>query len=207
MEKEIVLSEIAKKVSSCKKCDLWKGAIQPVPGEGNSNAEVVFVGEGPGFNEDKMGRPFVGRAGKLLDKILLLIGMERSEVFITNMIKHRPPENRDPLPTEIAACKGWLDQQLEVLKPKIIVTLGKHSLAKFLPKEKISLVHGTAVKIKGQVVIPMYHPAAALRNTGIFEKFKADFQNNASILKNPEKIGEVKELKSEKDDSDQISLF
>src|SRR3989344_5451373 len=164
MDKELLLSQLVKKIEDCKRCNLWKGATRPVPGEGDPDAEVVFVGEGPGFHEDRLGRPFVGQAGKLLDKLLSSIEISRPEVFIGNLVKHRPPENRDPAPSEIAACKTWLDQQLEIINPRIVVTLGRHSLAKFLPTAKISQVHGKPVKLRGWVVIPMYHPAAALRS-------------------------------------------
>jgi len=206
MDNTAVLNSISERIAACKRCDLWKEATHPVPGEGDAFAKVVFIGEGPGYNEDKLGRPFVGRAGKLLDKMLDSIGISRGNVFITNVIKHRPPENRDPEQMEISACKIWLDQQLEVLRPKVVVTLGKHSLDRFFPKAKITLLHGRPTKIKDQVVIPMYHPAAALRNTAILEKLKEDFQSNADILRSPDKV-DSKQLKEQENDCDQMSLF
>ncbi len=207
MDKSLLLGELAKKIDDCKRCSLWEGTNSAVPGEGDSDSQVLFVGEGPGFHEDKIGRPFVGQAGKLLDKLLMLIGLSRKEVFITNVIKHRPPENRDPLPSEIAACRYWLDQQLEIIKPKIIVTLGRYSLARFLLNVKISEVHGQPVKVKHQVVVPMYHPAAALRNGVIMDRLKEDFQRNAKILKDTSKISEIDELKGTEGDPNQISFF
>lgn len=207
MDKGLILEKLSKKIHDCKRCDLWKSATQAVPGEGNPNAQVMFIGEGPGFNEDKLGRPFVGQAGKLLDKLLSSVGVSRGEVFIGNVIKHRPPENRDPTTTEISACRYWLDQQLEIIKPKVIVTLGRYSLIRFLPTSKISQIHGQPVKVKNQVVIPMYHPAAALRNGAVLEALKADFEKNAQILKNPENAGNIQELKGEDGDPNQMSFF
>jgi DNA polymerase len=207
MDKSLLLEELAKKIGDCKRCGLWKGTNNAVPGEGDSDSQVLFVGEGPGFHEDKMGRPFVGQAGKLLDKLLALVGLSRKEVFIANVIKHRPPENRDPLPSEITACRYWLDQQLEIIKPKIVVTLGRYSLARFLLNAKISEVHGQPVKVKHQVMVPMYHPAAALRSRVVMDRLSADFQKNAKILRNPNKISEVQELKGTEDDPNQMSFF
>ncbi|MCX6724829.1 MAG: uracil-DNA glycosylase, partial [Candidatus Shapirobacteria bacterium] len=129
------LAEIAEEINHCTRCSLYQKATQAVPGEGNPQSEVMFIGEGPGFWEDKEGRPFVGQAGKLLNKLLELIKLPRKEVFIGNVVKHRPPENRDPLPQEIEACAPFLDQQIKIINPKIIVTLGRFSLSKFLPGE------------------------------------------------------------------------
>ena len=207
MDKELLLSRLVKKIEDCKRCNLWKGATQAVPGEGDSDAKVVFVGEGPGFHEDRLGQPFVGQAGKLLDKLLSSIQISRSQVFIGNLVKHRPPENRDPAPSEIAACKVWLDQQLEIINPKIVVTLGRHSLAKFLPTSKISQVHGKALRVNRQVVIPMYHPAAALRSRDVLVNLEEDFRKNAEILRDPDKISEVEELKDSNKDPNQMGFF
>jgi len=194
------LEEIVKKVASCKKCPLYKNAIKPVPGEGNPEAEVMFIGEGPGFWEDKKGRPFVGQAGKLLDELLQLIKLPREDVFIANVVKHRPPNNRDPLSEEIEACEGFLDAQIKIIDPKIIVTLGRFSLNKFLPGEFISKVHSQARFVnfarKQRIVIPMYHPAAALRSEKIKRELKKDFQKIPKFLKNVEK--EVVETEKEK---------
>ncbi|MDP2671855.1 MAG: uracil-DNA glycosylase [bacterium] len=206
MDKTALLADIAKKIEVCQRCELWKGTTHAVPGEGNPEAKVVFIGEGPGFYEDQQGRPFVGRAGILLNQVLGEIGMKREEVFIGNVVKHRPPENRDPLPAEISACRLWLDQQVEIIRPKLIVTLGRYSLARYLPSAKISFVHGQVVRAGNQVVLPMYHPAAALRSTGLMEAFKKDFHDNSEVLKDPDHGLELN--KPETDESDpQMGLF
>jgi len=191
MTKAEKLKQIAGRVAKCTRCDLYKRANKPVPGEGNPGAEVMFVGEGPGYHEDQQGLPFVGAAGKLLDKLLQLIEVERKEVFIGNVIKHRTENNRDPLPEEIEACRSFLDEQIQIIKPKIIVTLGRFSMNKFLPGEKISRIHGQARYVdflgKRYIVVPMYHPAAALRNGRIMEEIKEDFQKIKVFLEeNPE---------------------
>lgn len=164
---------------------LKKGAGKLVFGTGNTETKILLIGEGPGRNEDMQGLPFVGQAGKLLDKLLILAGLERKKVFITNIVHHRPPENRDPLPNEIEAYGKYLDQTINIIKPKVIITLGRFSMAKFLPDVFISGVHGKSFKVswgdplEGNVlkltVIPMYHPAASLRNGKILEAEKADF--------------------------------
>ncbi|PIS14112.1 uracil-DNA glycosylase [Candidatus Shapirobacteria bacterium CG09_land_8_20_14_0_10_47_13] len=184
------LNDIAAKVTHCHNCNLYKTATNPVPGEGNPEAEVMFIGEAPGYFEDLQGRPFVGQAGKLLDKLLQSIKLSREEVFICNMLRHRPPENRDPLPEEIKACEVFLDDQIKIINPKVIVTLGRFSMNKFLPGEYISNVHGQAryVDFAGQryIIIPMYHPAAALRNGAVMDKLVADFKKITTFLKEPE---------------------
>lgn len=204
MEQSILLSEIAKKVADCQRCGLWKGTTHAVPGEGNPNAKVVFVGEAPGFYEDREGRPFVGAAGKLLEQTLGEVGLKRSDVFIANVIKHRPPENRDPLPTEIAACRIWLDQQLEIIRPALVVTLGRFSLARYLANAKISALHGKPVRAGKQLILPMYHPAAALRAGSMMEAFKTDFQNNRDLLLNPQT---AKLEETDSSDEPQLDLF
>lgn len=168
------------RIENCHRCPLYKTAINAVPGEGNSKTQIMFIGEAPGRNEDETGRPFVGRAGKLLDQLLLSVNMDRKTVFITSVIKHRPPKNRQPKTPEIQACKFWLKEQLSIIKPKIIITLGRFGLEYFLPKEKISKVHGTIRKtlVDGRKMhlFPLYHPAAGLRSTRskktLFEDFK-----------------------------------
>src|SRR5450759_1270972 len=146
-----------------------------VPGEGPANAELMFIGEGPGFYENEQGRPFVGQAGKLLDDLLAAIHLKRADVFITNVVKCRPPGNRDPLPDELAACSDYLDRQIEAIQPRIIVTLGRFSMAKFLPNARISDVHGQAAWVKGRLVVPMYHPAAAFHPPRLKPALKKDF--------------------------------
>ncbi len=165
MSSEEMLKEIAAEVSICSRCDLCKGRTKAVPGEGSPHAKILFIGEGPGFHEDRQGRPFVGPSGQFLEELLKSIGLKRSDVFITNVVKCRPPENRDPLPVEINACDDYLERQIAALKPLVIVTLGRVSMAKFFGGEKISVIHGRPRKKDGYVCIPMFHPAAALRTS------------------------------------------
>jgi len=208
-EKNKELEKIARQVSNCKKCSLYKNATKPVPGEGNPQAEVMFIGEAPGYWEDQQGRPFVGQAGKLLNELLQLIKLPRESVFIANVIKHRPPGNRDPLPEEIEACKEFLDAQIKIIDPKIIVTLGRFSLNKFLPGEFISKIHGQArfVEFAGRkrIVIPMYHPAAALRNERIMKELKFDFQKIQKFLEDIS--SEEKEEENKKEENKQLSFI
>jgi|UPI000382817A uracil-DNA glycosylase len=179
VDKQEALSRVAQMVADCRRCPLYKTANKPVPGQGNSEAQVFFIGEAPGFNEDQQGIPFCGRAGKLLEEFLGLAGLTRAEVFIANMLRHRPPDNRDPSEAEIAACRPFLDRQIEVVEPRIIVTLGRFSLEKFLPDSLISQVHGQPRFVdfagKEYIVFPMYHPAASLRNGKIKALEEKDF--------------------------------
>ena len=172
-ERQAALEAIAGEVRACTRCRLHATRTQAVPGDGDPSTEVVLVGEGPGFNEDRQGRPFVGRAGDLLVRLLGSIGWRREDVFITNVVKCRPPDNRDPEPDEIAACEPYLRRQLEVLDPAVIVTLGRHSMGRFMPGARISQAHGTmrpadpATGASDALVFAMYHPAAALRTPAI----------------------------------------
>jgi len=174
------LEAIAAEIRSCTNCRLHVGRTKAVPGEGHRDTEVVFVGEGPGFNEDQHGRPFVGRAGDLLVRLLREVGWRRDEVFITNVVKCRPPENRDPEPDEIAACAPFLQRQLAVLDPALVVTLGRHSLGRFMPGARIGQVHGTFREApvgsgaRDALAYAMYHPAAALRTPDIERQSFAD---------------------------------
>ena len=187
-ERRAALEAIAAEVRDCTRCRLHTGRTRAVPGEGNPSTEVVFVGEGPGFNEDKQGRPFVGRAGDLLVKLLASIGWRREDVFITNIVKCRPPDNRDPEPDEIAACAPYLTRQLEVLDPAVVVTLGRFSMARFMPGVRISQAHGTvrpvdpATGARDALVLAMYHPAAALRTPAIERESYADAATIPSVL-------------------------
>lgn len=174
-EKRHELEKIAEETSTCQKCRLCKTAKQAVPGVGNPDADILFIGEAPGFYEDQQGEPFVGRAGKLLDFLLSQIGMSRQEVYIANIIKHRPPENRDPLPDEIESCKPFLTRQIEIIQPKVIATLGRFSMMYFLPDAKISNVHGQVVPLMKYAIYPLYHPAAALRNPKMKTALISDF--------------------------------
>ena len=179
-ERRAALAKIADEVSACRKCPLSMGRTRAVPGEGHPDTEVVFVGEGPGYNEDQQGRPFVGAAGTLLNELLGKIGWRRDEVFITNVVKCRPPGNRDPEPQEIAACAPYLERQLAILDPALVVTLGRHSLQTFRPGARIGQVHGTqqpappATGARDATTVSLYHPAAALRQNSLRETMLAD---------------------------------
>ncbi|MFH1565997.1 MAG: uracil-DNA glycosylase [bacterium] len=183
MTDEELLSKLEKAIKSCKKCRLYKNATNAVPGYGNSKTKIVFVGEAPGFNEDKQGLPFVGRAGKLLDSMLVTIKLDRSSVWIGNIIKHRPPENRDPMKDEVRQCSGFLEEQLRVIKPSLIVTLGRIALEYFVKEAKISEYHGVPISYKGRMFFPLYHPAAALRNGNIERILKEDFKKLSKAIK------------------------
>lgn len=176
-----------KEVRRCLKCGLSKTRAQVVPGEGNLSAEIMFIGEAPGKKEDELGRPFVGAAGKFLDEMLGIIKLKREDVYIANVVKCRPPQNRDPLPEEAAACWPWLLAQVKLIKPLLIVTLGRHSMERFLPGQKISQVHGKAMRretpgIGKQVFYILYHPAAALYNGSMREVLIKDFKKIPKIL-------------------------
>jgi uracil-DNA glycosylase len=172
-ERRTALDAIDEEVRACTACRLHEGRTRAVPGEGDPDTEVVFVGEGPGFNEDREGRPFVGRAGGMLVRLLGAIGWRREDVFITNVVKCRPPDNRDPGPDEIAACAPFLRRQLEILDPAVVVTLGRHSMGTFMPGARIGQAHGTTAPAdpetgaRDALVFAMYHPAAALRSPGV----------------------------------------
>ncbi len=159
------MADIALRVKTCTLCDLYKGRNQAVPGDGPVTAEIMFIGEGPGFNEDQKGLPFIGQSGKFLDEMLALIGLDRKKVFISNVVKCRPPENRDPLPNEVSTCtKTYLFRQIELINPKIIVTLGRFSMGLFFPNAKITQIHGQPKRENGRIYLPMFHPAAVLRS-------------------------------------------
>lgn len=198
------LTELYRQIASCRDCEeLARTRTQTVPGEGPENAKIVFIGEAPGFHEDQQGRPFVGQAGQFLEQLLSSIGMKRSDVYICNVIKCRPPGNRDPLPTEIKNCQKWLDRQLELLSPKIVVTLGRYSLAKFFPGETISKVHGKAKKQGNVIYFAMYHPAAALHQQSLRQTIEADMLKIPLLLSQAEEVPEEKE----EDKPQQLSLF
>jgi uracil-DNA glycosylase family 4 len=195
------LTELYKDITICRKCDLYKLAKKPVPGEGPENAEIMFIGEGPGFNEDQQGRPFVGAAGKFLEQLFDSIRIKREQVYVTNVVKHRPPDNREPLPSEIAACSTWLDHQIELIRPKIIVTLGRHSMARFFPNKSISKIHGTADRRDGVTYFAMYHPAAALHQQSLRYEIEQD------VLKIPALLAELKQTHQKDDKPQQLSMF
>lgn len=177
------LQGIAEQVRDCTRCQLYKSATNGVPGEGPVNADIMMIGEGPGFHEDQQGRPFVGAAGKFLDELLAGINLKRSDIFITNVVKHRPPGNRDPLPEEIEACRVWLDAQIELIKPKVIVTISRFAMARWFPNEKISAIHGRARRFGNLLVVPMFHPAATLHNQNLRPVLEADFKKLPQYIK------------------------
>jgi len=186
-EKQFESDKIAQEIKDFKGLDIAKNCTNSVPGEGNPDAQIMFIGEAPGFNEDLQGRPFVGQAGKLLEKTLKeVLNLNRSDVYITNIVKFRPPDNRDPFPNEIEACKKWLDSQISIIQPKIIATLGRYSMGKFIPDVTISRTHGQSrfVTFNNQkfIVFPMYHPAAALRAGAVMEQFILDFNKLKSLI-------------------------
>jgi uracil-DNA glycosylase len=187
-DRQAALDAIAAEVRACRRCRLAEQRTQAVPGEGHPDTEVMFVGEGPGQNEDRQGRPFVGAAGGLLEELLALVGWRREDVFITNVVKCRPPGNRDPEPDEMAACAPFLRRQLEVLDPAVVVTLGRFSLQAFMPGDTISRVHGTtrpidpATGARAAVGYAMYHPAAALRQASLRETMQRDMATLPDLL-------------------------
>ncbi len=189
MEENLIpMREIEEKIRGCSDCGLCKGRIQAVPGAGSYSAKIMFVGEGPGKDEDIQGKPFVGAAGKYLNKMLEDIGMNRDDVYITNVVKCRPPNNRDPLPEEVEACFKYLDAQLKMIKPLLLVTLGRHSMARFLPGFRISDIHGQAKRVTGifsekQVIFPLYHPAAALYNPALRTTLEEDMRKLPLLIK------------------------
>ena len=185
------LTELYEEIANCQDCELAKHRTKVVPGEGPEDAELLFIGEAPGWNEDQQGRPFVGPAGAFLNQLLSSIGLSREQVYIANVIKCRPPGNRDPLPAEIQACRKWLDRQIEIIQPRIIITLGRYSLARYFPNESISKVHGKARKEGKVVCYPMYHPAAALHQGSLRQIIEADMLRIPAILKQAESMAEA----------------
>jgi uracil-DNA glycosylase len=182
MDRFDVLREIAREVSVCEHCVLKNTRKRAVPGEGPVEAEIMVIGEGPGFHENEQGRPFVGAAGSFLSDLLKRSGLTRDMVFITNVVKCRPPGNRDPLPEELGACSTYLERQIEVINPKVIITLGRFSMAPYFPMGKISVIHGQASWIKGRLVVPMYHPAAALHQPQLRPVLEQDFSQLSEWL-------------------------
>ncbi len=206
---EATLAQIAREVSVCQRCMLHHSRKLAVPGEGPVDAELMFIGEGPGFHENEQGRPFVGAAGKYLEELLAKINLQRDQVFICNVVKCRPPNNRDPLPDELAACSDYLERQIQVINPKVIVTLGRYSMARFLPNAKISDVHGQSYRIKGRLVVPMFHPAAALHQPSLKVSIERDFVHLPDLIAKIEEPTKVEEEKPPENKSEptQLSLF
>jgi DNA polymerase len=170
------MRELVAQVKTCQLCRLAKTRTNAVPGDGSPTAEVMFVGEGPGYHEDRQGLPFVGAAGSFLNELLSIAGLSRPEVYIANVVKCRPPNNRDPEPDEIAACAPYLERQIALINPRVIVTLGRYSMAKFFPGERISKIHGTARVVDGRLCVAMYHPAAGLHQASLADVIRSDFR-------------------------------
>ncbi len=188
LETADTLTGLAAQIKVCTRCRLSKSRTQAVPGDGPENAPIMFIGEGPGFYEDQQGRPFVGPAGQFLNELLGSIGMKREDVYITNVVKCRPPQNRDPQPDEIEACRVWLDRQIELIKPKVIVTISRYAMARWFPDKKISEIHGKALRFGKLVVVAMYHPAAALHQHSLRQVLEADFKKLPDYIKNPTRV-------------------
>jgi uracil-DNA glycosylase family 4 len=210
LTREEIIAKIAEETAVCTRCELHFSRKNTVPGSGPVDASIMFIGEGPGFHENEQGQPFVGAAGRFLEELLQNIGLRRDQVFITNVVKCRPPGNRDPQANELEACDGYLDRQIQTINPKVIVTLGRFSMQKFLPNAKISQAHGQAVRVRGRLVVPFYHPAAALHQPSLRPTVEADF---ALLPQWIEKAGDIPEYveqpQENKDDHkpEQLSLF
>ena len=212
MTAEETLTQITKEVSVCRNCELHRSRKNAVPGEGPAHAEIMFIGEGPGFHENEQGRPFVGAAGQFLDQLLAQVGVTRADVWIGNVVKCRPPGNRDPLPEELSACDVYLERQIEAINPSIIVTLGRFSMGKFMPGAKISSVHGQMRKVGNRYVIAMFHPAAALHQASLKPAILADFARLPELLKQARaglgKSAPVQKTEEKKEEEPkQLSLF
>ncbi len=202
------LAQIAAEIAVCQKCPLHLGRTRPVPGAGKEDAEILFIGEGPGFNEDQQGLPFVGASGKFLESMLASIGLTRREVFIANVVKCRPPDNRDPLEEEIAACRDYLDRQIAAIAPSVIVTLGRFSMARYFPGAKISAIHGRGKLIGGRMIVPFFHPAAALHQPAMRESIMADFALLPGYIAQVRaSSAPIEEAPPPGDDAQQLSLF
>lgn len=212
MSAEEVLQQVAAQVAGCEKCELHHSRKNAVPGEGPPNAEMMFIGEGPGFHENEQGRPFVGAAGRFLEELLASIGMTREQVFIANVVKCRPPGNRDPMTEELAACDPYLERQIQAINPKVIVTLGRYSMKKFMPNAKVSQVHGQAINLKGRLVVPFYHPAAALHQPSLRQTVEDDFAKLPEWIKKADEAPQNQQAQKPIDQSDdeeaeQLSMF
>ncbi len=213
MDAQEVLNQVAKEVTVCEKCVLHHSRKKAVPGEGPANAEIMFIGEGPGFYENEQGRPFVGQAGQFLDQLLAQAGLKRPEVWIGNVVKCRPPGNRDPQPEELSACDEYLERQIKAINPSIIITLGRYSMGKFMPGAKISTVHGQMRKIGDRYVIAMFHPAAALHQASLKPAILADFAKLPQLLEQARKgLGRsgpaaAQADESSKEEPKQLNLF
>lgn len=195
------LTDLYQEINQCQQCEIAKHRTKTVPGEGFENADLMFIGEAPGWYEDQQGRPFVGPAGQFLDKLLTLINLNRSQVYIANVIKCRPHGNRDPLPTEIQNCHPYLVRQIEIIQPRVIITLGRYSMSLFFPGKSISKIHGTAMKQGNIIYYAMYHPAAALHQQSLRQIIETD------MLKIPSLLTETIDVADIKPPPKQLSMF
>jgi uracil-DNA glycosylase family 4 len=200
---QMTLEQLEEAIHSCTLCSLHQGRTQAVPGEGPPGADIMFVGEGPGFHEDRQGRPFVGAAGQFLEELLASIGMTREQVFIANVVKCRPPGNRDPLPDELSACEPYLERQIHLIKPKVIVTLGRFSMYRYFPGASISKIHGQPRRVGNVLVIPMFHPAAALHQPKWRPLIEADFKKLPGFITEAGNYGDEEPPPQ----AEQLSLF
>ena len=200
------LDELHHQVRACTDCPLHLTRFQAVPGEGASFAQIMFVGEGPGFQEDRFGRPFVGPAGMFLNELLESAGLRRQDVFITNLVKCRPPNNRDPLPNEIEACNNHLKNQIQIINPRVIIPLGRHAMAHWFPSGRIGELHGRPHRVGDLIVLPLYHPAAALHNGSLRETIMRDFQILSGLLGDPD-IPIRKETAQNSPDGKQLNMW
>jgi DNA polymerase len=205
MDPEAELRRLEKTIRVCTDCKLHLSRKNAVPGEGPSGARVMFIGEGPGFHENEQGRPFVGAAGKFLEELLAGIGLTREQVFICNVVKCRPPGNRDPLPEEVEACAKYLDEQIRIVDPRVIVTLGRFSMARYFPGARISAIHGKHKQFGERTVVAMYHPAAALHQPSLRQDLVTDFGELRSLIADAEK--EIAGGSAAAAESTQLSLF
>ncbi len=212
------LADIATEVTACTRCPLAETRTRSVPGNGDPTSPYLFIGEAPGANEDAQGLPFVGNAGSVLNRLIEGIGLQREEVFVTNIVKCRPPDNRDPEAAEIEACSYYLSRQIELMDPEAIITLGRFSMSHFLPGERISRIHGSSHEVDGRIIISMYHPAASLHQPSLADTLAKDFRQIPEVVaaahaqadparpSDPES-GSDTEPNSESDDPRQLTLF
>ena len=208
------LERIAAEVHVCKLCPLASGRTKAVPGEGPPHAQIMFIGEGPGFHEDQQGRPFVGPSGQLLETLLAAIGLDRRQVFIANVVKCRPPGNRDPEPAELTACRDFLDRQITLIQPRVVVTLGRFSMQRYFPGQSITRIHGRSKRVGNAIYLPMFHPAAALRNPEWRDAMNRDFKlipqllaQSAEYAPPPKELEPLSAPPVDVSDFQQLSLF
>lgn len=207
MSKEALAETLYGEVRNCTACPLAETRTHAVPGEGPIDAEVLFIGEAPGMNEDRQGRPFVGQAGQFLTELIAAAGMGRDEVYICNILKCRPPSNRDPMPGEIEACDDYLARQIDLIDPKVIVTLGRFSMSRYFPRQAISRIHGQEREVDGRIVVPMYHPAAALHQRNLRDTLLDDFRRLPALLERAQGMRTPSEEEAPAQEDHQLRLF